>query len=535
MTPVLSIKNLKVTFPGQAHAAVDGVDMHIEQGQMHALVGESGSGKSLTALSILRLLPSSATVSCDAIAFAGDDIASWSEAKLRTLRGGKIGMIFQEPLTALNPLHNIEKQICENILIHQQLSPAAVRARCLELLQQVQLPDPETMLGRYPHQLSGGQRQRVMIAMALANNPSLLIADEPTTALDVTVQEAILDLLKQLQRDLNLGVLLITHDLGIVQRYAEQVSVMCAGKIVEQGATETVLAAPTHKYTRHLLATKPGGIAPAMPADAATLLHVEKLSVEFQQREGWLGKRTQFTAVSGADISVARGTTLGIVGESGSGKSTLAMAILRLLPSTGSIVLGDTRLDSLSGNAVRPFRSRMQVVFQDPWGTLNPRMTIGQIIAEGLEVHRKDLNQTQRDEKVCAILQEVDLDTDMRNRYPHEFSGGQRQRIAIARALILEPELLILDEPTSALDRSVQYQVLELLRSIQERHNLTYLFISHDLRVVRSVSHSLVVMKDGAIVESGLTEQVFTSPQQPYTQRLIHSAFDETVKYQVSS
>ena len=532
MSRVLDIRNLHIRFPGQPNAAVDGIDFAVDVGQMHALVGESGSGKSLTALSILQLLPDAAQIQCDAITFGNDDISAWSGRRIQQLRGGKVGMIFQEPLSALNPLHRIERQICENILMHQPVSAAQARQRCLQLLEQVRLPDPEALLSRYPHQLSGGQRQRVMIAMALANNPSLLIADEPTTALDVTVQETILDLLKQLQRELNLGVLLITHDLGIVRRYAEQVSVMCQGRIVEQGATEQVLDAPQAPYTQHLLATTPGGEAPLLPEQREPLLAVDQLRVSFTQRQGLWGKRSEFVAVDQACVEVARGTTLGIVGESGSGKSTLAMAILRLLPSSGSIQLGETRLDTLQGSKVRPYRARMQVVFQDPWGTLNPRMTVGQIIAEGLEVHRKDLDRDAREQRVIRILEEVGLEAQFRHRYPHEFSGGQRQRIAIARALILEPELLILDEPTSALDRSVQYQVLELLRDIQQRRNLTYLFISHDLRVVRSISHTLVVMKDGNIVEKGPTEQVFSQPQQPYTQRLIHAAFDETVKYQ---
>jgi microcin C transport system ATP-binding protein len=530
MSTLLNIRHLRIDFAGQEKPAVDGVNFALSPGKMHALVGESGSGKSLTALSILRLLPPAARIDADAIELDGVDVMNWRDDKLRQLRGGRIGMIFQEPLSALNPLHKIEQQVCENILIHQQIDRTKARQRCIALLEKVQLPDPEQIMARYPHQLSGGQRQRVMIAMALANDPALLIADEPTTALDVTVQESILDLLKQLQRDLGLGVLLITHDLGIVRRYAEEVSVMSAGKIVEQGDTASVLADPQHAYTRHLIDSAPGGTAPSAN-ESGTLLSAHELSVRFSQRHGWLGKKSFLTAVDNVSLSIHRGQTLGVVGESGSGKSTLAMALLRLIDSRGDISLGETRLDGLRGKQMQPYRARMQIVFQDPWGTLNPRLTIGQIVVEGLEVHRRDLTKAERDTKVSAILTEVGLDAAMRHRYPHELSGGQRQRVAIARALILEPELLILDEPTSALDRSVQHQVLELLKTLQQRHNLTYIFISHDLRVVRGISHDLIVMRDGCIVENGNTEAIFQSPQQPYTQQLIHAAFDETLKY----
>lgn len=530
MSGKISIRELRVTFPGQPRAAVDGIDLEISPGQMHALVGESGSGKSLTALSILRLLPPSASVSAESITLDDKDISRWSDAQMRQLRGGRVGMIFQEPLSALNPLHKVEKQICESILVHQRISASEARKRCLELLEKVQLPNPEEMLARYPHQLSGGQRQRVMIAMALANNPSLLIADEPTTALDVTVQENILDLLKHLQREMNLAILFITHDLGIVARYAEVVSVMSEGKVVEQGDTAIVLRHPQHPYTQHLINSSPGGEAPAIDATAPTVVTTKNLSVSFVQRRGWLGTKSTFTAVDSISLNVPAGQTLGIVGESGSGKSTLAMAVLRLVQSQGEISLGDTRLDKLVGNKVRPYRAKMQVVFQDPWGTLNPRMTVGQIIGEGLEVHRKDLSAQERMQKVITVLTEVGLDANARHRYPHEFSGGQRQRVAIARAVILEPELLILDEPTSALDRSVQHQVLELLANLQKKHGLSYIFISHDLRVVRSLSHYLLVMHDGKVVEQGPTETVFKTPKQTYTQRLIHAAFDESVK-----
>lgn len=531
MKPRLEIRNLSVRFAGQSNAAVDNVSLTVGPGRMRALVGESGSGKTLTALSILKLLPPQAQCDARGIYLDEEDIFHAPVKRLRELRGGRIGMIFQEPLSALNPLKQVEQQVRENIQVHQPLTREATRARVLELLHQVRLPEPETLLARYPHQLSGGQRQRVMIAMALANNPTVLIADEPTTALDVTVQEGVLDLLKALQRDLQLSVLLITHDLGIVARYAEDVSVMCDGKIVEQGETLQVLAEPAHEYTRHLLANAPAGSAPAASDQAPVQLEARQLSVHFQQRKGWLGKAEPLIAVDSVDLHVRSGETLGIVGESGSGKSTLAMALLRLLPSNGTIRLGEVQLDRLQGRAVTPYRSRMQVVFQDPWGTLNPRLTIGQIVAEGLRVHQPGLSAEHRDQRVCETLTEVGLDASAQHRYPHEFSGGQRQRIAIARALILRPQVLVLDEPTSALDRSVQHQVLELLKELQKRHGLTYILISHDLRVVRSISHRLLVMHEGKVVESGPTEAIFTDPQQPYTRRLLHAAFDESLKY----
>ncbi|MFN3713022.1 MAG: ABC transporter ATP-binding protein [Alcanivoracaceae bacterium] len=526
MTSRLAINNLTIRFPGQPEPAVDAVSLSLDAGRMLALVGESGSGKSLTALSVPQLLPAQAQWHADSILLDGEDLGRATPLRLRALRGHRIGIIFQEPLSALNPLHTVSRQLNEALSIHQHLNDQQTRKRILELLALVQLPEPDKMLARYPHQLSGGQRQRVMIAMALANDPSILIADEPTTALDVTVQQGILDLLKTLQRDLGIAVLLITHDLAVVARYAEDMAVMKQGRIVETGVTEKVLANPQHAYTRQLLNAEPHGVAP--DTDPTKPLHLEGHDVRiwFKQKRSW-GRHDWFHAVDQVDFQLRQGETLGVVGESGSGKSTLAMGILRLVDSRGDIRLGNIRLDTLRGSAVTPLRKRMQVVFQDPWATLNPRMTIGQIVAEGLTVHARELDSSGRDQAVADILHEVGLDPTARHRYPHEFSGGQRQRIAIARALVLKPELLVLDEPTSALDRSIQHQVLELLRDLQQRHNLSYVFISHDLKVVRSISHHLLVMRHGKVVEAGPTEQIFSSPREEYTRMLLDAAFDE--------
>ena len=532
---LLSVRNLSIWFDDPARPAVDGVDLDIEAGRMLALVGESGSGKSLTALSVIDLLPPGASRRADALTLEGEDVLGWPEARRRALRGGRIGTIFQEPLTALNPLHKVEKQIGEAIRVHQRLGREAVRRRCLELLEQVELPASDDMLARFPHQLSGGQRQRVMIAMALANDPQLLIADEPTTALDVTIQETILDLLKRLQRERHLSILLISHDLGLVGRFAEDVAVMHRGRIVERGATDQVLNQPRDAYTRHLLDAEPAGRPDPLPADPPVLLRADDLAVHFPgRRQGWLGRRDTVAAVDGVSFQVHRGETLGVVGEAGSGKSTVALALLRLIQARGKVVLLDQPLHELGGRALRPWRRHMQVVFQDPYGSLNPRLTVSQAVEEGLRVHHKELDADQRAARVRDLLAEVGLPADSGDRYPHEFSGGQRQRIAIARALVLEPDLLILDEPTSALDRSVQAQVLDLLKALQRRHGLSYVFISHDLKVVRAISHRLLVMRHGKVVEHGDTERVFEQPEQPYTRRLIDAAFSRDGKQAVA-
>ena len=534
MTPLprhlLRLDDLSVWFDDPARPAVDRVSLSVDAGRTLALVGESGSGKSLTAMSVLDLLPGGAGRRAAAIELDGDNVLDWPAKRRRALRGGRIGTIFQEPLTALNPLHRVERQIGEAMQLHQGLGRAAIRQRCLNLLEQVELPATEDMLKRYPHQLSGGQRQRVMIAMALANDPALLIADEPTTALDVTIQETILDLLRRLQRERNLGILLISHDLGLVARYADDVAVMHQGRIVETGATARVLEQPEHDYTRHLLAAEPAGHPEPLTDEAPELLNAQGLSVHFKgPRRGWFGRAAPLAAVDDLSLTLRRGETLGVVGESGSGKSTLALALLRLIPAAGTVRLLDQPLDRLSGAALRPWRRHMQVVFQDPFGSLNPRLSVGRAVDEGLRVHHKDLDAAQRAERTRALLEEVGLPADAAERYPHEFSGGQRQRIAIARALIVEPDLLILDEPTSALDRSVQAQVLELLKTLQRRHGLSYLFISHDLKVVRAISHRLLVMRHGQVVEHGDTERVFREPQQAYTRRLIDAAYNRTV------
>ncbi|MEP5286203.1 MAG: ATP-binding cassette domain-containing protein, partial [Alloalcanivorax venustensis] len=460
MTPLprhlLRMEDLSVWFDDPARPAVDRVSLSVDAGRTLALVGESGSGKSLTAMSVLDLLPGGAGRRAAAIELDGDNVLDWPAKRRRELRGGRIGTIFQEPLTALNPLHRVERQIGEAMRIHQGLGRAAIRQRCLNLLEQVELPATDDMLQRYPHQLSGGQRQRVMIAMALANDPALLIADEPTTALDVTIQETILDLLRRLQRERNLGILLISHDLGLVARYADDVAVMHQGRIVETGPTARVLEQPEHDYTRHLLAAEPAGHPQPLADEAPVLLNAQGLSVHFKgPRRGWFGRAAPLAAVDDLSLTLRRGETLGVVGESGSGKSTLALALLRLIPAAGTVMLLDQPLDRLSGAALRPWRRHMQVVFQDPFGSLNPRLSVGRAVDEGLRVHHKDLDADQRAERTRALLEEVGLPADAAERYPHEFSGGQRQRIAIARALIVEPDLLILDEPTSALDRSV--------------------------------------------------------------------------------
>jgi microcin C transport system ATP-binding protein len=525
----LAVRDLSVAFRsgGRETLAVDRVSFDIVKGQCMALVGESGSGKSVTALSILKLLPyPAAHHPSGSIKFAGKDLLQLNEKQMRAVRGDDISIVFQEPMTSLNPLHTIEKQIGEILLLHRGLTGAAARERTLEVLTQVGIPDPQSRLKSYPHQLSGGQRQRVMIAMALANEPDLLIADEPTTALDVTVQAQIIALLKDLQARLNMSLLFITHDLGIVRKIAQRVSVMKDGKIVEQGAVEKVFNAPQHPYTRALLAAEPRpDPAPPQP-NAPMMLETTDLKVWFPITRGLMRKVVgHVKACDGLTISLRKGETLGVVGESGSGKSTLGRAILRLISSEGPIAFMGHELQGLKFKEMRPFRRNMQIVFQDPYGSLSPRMSVADIIKEGLKVHFPDVPDRDRDQRVIQALTDVGLDPATRFRFPHEFSGGQRQRVAVARALVLEPSFIVLDEPTSALDMLIQAQMVDLLRDLQKRHNLTYLFISHDLRVVAALASRLVVMRHGQVVESGDAAELFRNPKTDYTRALLAAAF----------
>jgi microcin C transport system ATP-binding protein len=530
-TPLLRIRDLGVTFhmPGRQVEAVKGLSYDIDKGETLALVGESGSGKSVSALSILQLLPYpvASHPAGSSIRFRGEELVGAPQKTLRDVRGNKISMIFQEPMTSLNPLHSIEKQIGETLLLHKGLSRDAARRRTLELLKMVGLPDPAKRLSAYPHELSGGQRQRVMIAMALANEPDLLIADEPTTALDVTIQAQILKLLKELQEELGMALLLITHDLNIVRKIADRVVVMTGGEAVEQGPAREIFEAPQHAYTRRLLAAEPQGRPLIRDEQAPVLLRAEGLRVHFPIRKGLL-KRTvdHVKAVDGVTFKLRQGETLGVVGESGSGKTTLGLALLRLISSQGDIRFEERALQPLSSKEMRPLRSRMQVVFQDPYGSLSPRLSIAEIVGEGLKVHARALSAAERDERIVEALREVGLDPDSRHRYPHEFSGGQRQRVAVARAVVLKPRFIVLDEPTSALDMSVQAQIVDLLRELQDRHGLTYLFISHDLRVVRALAHEVMVMKDGQVVEQGPSAEIFDAPKSDYTKALMRAAFD---------
>ncbi|MCX2546063.1 ABC transporter ATP-binding protein [Pseudomonas sp. COW5] len=522
---LIEIRDLRVAFKGQE--VVHGIDLDIRPGECLALVGESGSGKSVTAHSILQLLDPNITQIEGSIRYGGEELLGVHERYLRQLRGNRIAMIFQEPMSSLNPLHSIERQLGESLALHKGLAGAAARERILELLELVGIQRPHERLKAYPHQLSGGQRQRVMIAMALACEPQLLIADEPTTALDVTVQRKILLLLKDLQQRLGMALLIISHDLNLVRTIAQRVAVMRAGEIVEQATCEQLFRAPQHPYSIELLNAEPGGVA-LHRVSAEDLLQVRDLNVRFRLGGGWLRRKSWLHAVNGIDLSLQRGRTLGIVGESGSGKSTLGQAILRLIDAEGSIRFEGETLEHLSGKQLRPLRKRLQVVFQDPFGSLSPRLCVEQIIAEGLQVH-SDLNVQEREQAVIDVLRDVGLDPATRHRYPHEFSGGQRQRIAIARALVLKPDLILLDEPTSALDRTVQKQIVALLRRLQEEHGLTYLFISHDLAVVRALAHDLIVMKDGEVVERGETAELFRSAQHPYTRELLAASFVTTV------
>jgi len=527
--PMLEVTDLAVTFgTGEsAVAAVDGASFTLAKGETLALVGESGSGKTVTALSILQLLPyPRARHPHGSIRFMGEELIGASPERLRQIRGNRIAMVFQEPMTSLNPLHRVERQIGEVLRLHKHLPENLARSRILELLRLVGLPEAERRLGAFPHELSGGQRQRVMIAMALANEPDLLIADEPTTALDVTIQAQILALLKELQAKLGMALLLITHDLHIVRKMAGRVAVMTGGHIVEQGEVAEIFERPQHAYTRRLLAAEPKGRPAAAAADAPLLAEVDDLKVWFPIKKGVLRRVVDHVkAVDGVSFHLRQGHTLGVVGESGSGKTTLGLAFLRLVASRGQIRFAGKPIQGLSSAALRPLRRAMQIVFQDPFGSLSPRLSIAEIVGEGLAVHAAEATPEERDARVVEALGEVGLDPDSRFRYPHEFSGGQRQRIAIARALVLKPSLIVLDEPTSALDMSVQAQIVDLLRALQLRHRLAYLFISHDLRVIRALADEVLVMKDGRIVEQGAADALFKQPKEAYTRALLAAAF----------
>ncbi|MCB5199637.1 ABC transporter ATP-binding protein [Loktanella sp. TSTF-M6] len=527
MKPVLEVSNLNVRFrqDGAVTHAVRGVSFTVGRGETVALVGESGSGKSVTALSTVQLLGDSAQ-SDGSITYEGREMLGASEADLRRVRGNDISFIFQEPMTSLNPLHTIERQLGESIVLHQDLRGDAVRARVIEMLEQVGIRDAERRLTAYPHELSGGQRQRVMIAMALLNGPDLLIADEPTTALDVTIQAQILDLLAELKASQGLSMLFITHDLTIVRKIADRVCVMKDGEIVETGPTAEIFGNPQHPYTQMLLAAESAGVPAPVAADAPVVAQTEQLKIWFPIYRGLLKRTAGYVkAVNDATLSVRAGETIGIVGESGSGKTTTALAIMRLIRSEGAITFQGDRIDGLSQRQMRPYRSDIQIVFQDPYGSLSPRMTVEQIIAEGLTIHNIDPGRPRRD-MVAEIMTEVGLSPDLMDRYPHEFSGGQRQRIAIARAMILRPKLVVLDEPTSALDMTVQVQIVELLRDLQQRYGLAYIFISHDLKVVRALSHKVMVMKQGDVVEAGPAADIFDNPRTDYTRALMAAAFE---------
>ncbi|MDR9780231.1 ABC transporter ATP-binding protein [Rhizobium redzepovicii] len=528
--PFLSVRDLSVAFHqgGQTSLAVDHISFDIAKGEVVALVGESGSGKSVSANSILRLLPyPSASHPSGEILFKGKDLLKASERALREVRGNDITMIFQEPMTSLNPLHTIEKQIAEILALHQGLTGQPARQRILELLNQVGIREPEKRLKAYPHELSGGQRQRVMIAMALANRPELLIADEPTTALDVTVQAQILELLRQLKVMHGMSMLFITHDLGIVRKFADRVCVMTKGRIVETGTVEEVFANPKHDYTRHLLASEPRGEPPLADPAKPMVMEGSDIRVWFPIKAGLMRRVVDHVkAVDGIDLSLRAGQTLGVVGESGSGKTTLGLALTRLISSQGRIAFVGKDIAGYSFSEMRPLRNQLQVVFQDPYGSLSPRMSVGDIVAEGLKVHERSLTAEERDQRVCWALEEVGLDPLTRWRYPHEFSGGQRQRVAIARAMVLKPRFVMLDEPTSALDMSVQAQVVDLLRDLQKKHDLAYLFISHDLKVVKALANDVIVMRFGKVVEQGPSSQIFRAPKDEYTKALMAAAFN---------
>jgi microcin C transport system ATP-binding protein len=526
--PLLDVRDLKVVFrQGDTEAlAVDGVSFMLEQRRTLGLVGESGSGKSVTALSIVRLLGRAARVQGQVL-FKGEDLLAAREARLREIRGAHITMVFQEPMTSLNPLHTIARQIGEILELHDARGAEKIKARIVELLQEVGIPDPGERLGAFPHQLSGGQRQRVMIAMALANRPDLFIADEPTTALDVTVQAQILELLKELQARHNMAMLFITHDLGIVRKIADDVAVMQKGKIVETNKVADLFAAPRHPYTKALIAAEPKGTPPTIDLAAKTILEASDIRVWFPIKRGFFRRTIGFIkAVDGVSVSVREAETVGVVGESGSGKTTLGLALLRLISCEGAIVFLGRPIDGLKFKAMRPLRRDMQIVFQDPYGSLSPRLPVADIVAEGLGVQYKAMSLPRRREVVAQALADTGLDPAAMDRYPHEFSGGQRQRIAIARAIVLEPKFIVLDEPTSALDMSVQAQIVDLLRDLQKRRGLAYLFISHDLKVVRALASEIIVMRDGKVVESGPALELLANPRNAYTRALFAAAFD---------
>jgi microcin C transport system ATP-binding protein len=526
---LLGVEDLHIGFrKGESiHRVVHGANLSMEENETLALVGESGSGKTVTAQAILRLIPESIIAYPQGnIRFMGREVLRMGHEELRRIRGSEIGMIFQEPMSSLNPLHTVEKQLGESLFLHQGLGPARATPVARQWLGKVGLPDPDNKLKAYPHQLSGGERQRVMIAMALINGPKLLIADEPTTALDVTIQAQILRLIKSLQRDLGMSVLFITHDLGIVRRVADRVAVMHEGLILEVNEVEEIFAHPRHPYTRALLDAEPKGNPPAADRGRPSLLRLENLKVWFPIQRGFLRTtRGHVKAVDGVSFSLREGQTLGVAGESGSGKTTLGRAILRLSASMGDISLGGKEIGRLAGRDLRPVRRRIQIIFQDPFGSLSPRMSVEQIIGEGLIVH--DVGSPEdRPRLIVDVMREVGLDPEERHRYPHEFSGGQRQRIALARALVLKPSVLVLDEPTSSLDRTIQFQVIELLKGLQEKHGLAYIFISHDLKVLKSLCHELLIMRQGRIVEAGEAREIFAHPRDPYTRELLATAFE---------
>ena len=526
--PILSVKDLSVAFvhEGNEQTVVHNVSFDLKKGETLALVGESGSGKSVTSNAIIQLLPKqTARYTSGQVLFKQQNLLQSNERELRAVRGNEIGMIFQEPMTSLNPLHTVDRQITEVLQLHRGLSNKQCKERCIELLTLVGIPEPDRRLGAYPHELSGGQKQRVMIAMALANEPEVLIADEPTTALDVTVQKQVLELIADLQQQMSMSIILISHDLNVVKQYADTVAVMKHGEIVEYGEAKTLFQNPQHPYTCALIESEPAGSPRPIDKNAAELLHSKELLIEFPIKKNMFGKVVEsFTAVDHVELSVRQGETLGIVGESGSGKTTIGMAMLKLLSSKGDIGFDGKRIDQMNQKQFRPLRREIQIVFQDPFGSLSPRMSIGQIVSEGLKIHKIGTPQ-EREQMIIYALREVELDPEYRHRYPHEFSGGQRQRIAIARALILKPKLIVLDEPTSALDRSIQVQVIDLLRRLQEKYNVAYIFISHDLSVVRALSHRVLVLKHGNVIEQNDCEALFSSPQQSYTKELLDAAF----------